>query len=242
MVDDGRGDRHAGDDVRMRCAVIILSWFKYAVKRCGRTAYYVLAVRGRNRRVALRGVENILVVAHPDDEMIFFRQFLKRHGSTTLVLCITNGGHPTRQKEFMRSVARFQARGVILNFPDEPRDWPGARVEQVLDAVVRASSATQLVTHNEQGEYGHPHHRQLHEIVRRVGVRWHRKRGIEVLTAAPNERLLARENRLSEAELSEKLACFADIYASQRAWILDEAGDCYRFVVHEALPIPVADR
>ena len=79
--------------------------------------YFNFITFEKNKKVHISNVENVIVVAHPDDEMIFFHQFLLKH-KNTLVICLTNGGSRIRSKEFYKSIKFYGVKGIIYNFKD----------------------------------------------------------------------------------------------------------------------------
>ncbi|MCC7441831.1 MAG: PIG-L family deacetylase [Bdellovibrionales bacterium] len=119
---------------------------------------------------------SLLVVAHPDDETIFFGGLLlatrSRHWR---VICVTDGnadGHGTTR------AAQFQAACKALGVRKaEQWDFPdiyekrldlarlGERLRAILDSKDRPG---EVYTHGPLGEYGHPHHQDVCAAVHRA--------------------------------------------------------------------------
>ncbi len=108
---------------------------------------------------------NLLVVAHPDDETIFFAGLLmaeKKH--PWHVVCVTDGnadGHGNdRHKQFVAACKRLGvSKYYFFDLPD--------KYETRLDIKKMKSNLSTLprfhevFTHGPIGEYGHPHHQDV---------------------------------------------------------------------------------
>lgn len=116
---------------------------------------------------ALASSRNMLIVAHPDDEVIFFYDYIRKY--KPFVVCLTNGDHLARRLEFSLATAALGVNGVILDFPDvvdEP--IPGGDLEGVIAYFLAIKQWENVATHNLEGEYGHIHHIQISECVQKM--------------------------------------------------------------------------
>jgi len=115
----------------------------------------------------------LVLVAHPDDCVIFASAYMDAHPeyewSITYLTC-------WRWHKRGREIAKYWSkRGVktkFLRFKDHGRDlgtntlltWPEV---DALQSLQRAAQGYKLIlTHNAEGEYGHPHHRVVHKAVK----------------------------------------------------------------------------
>lgn len=106
-----------------------------------------------------------VVVAHPDDEVMWAGGLLSRYGdSFTVICCSIPRRDPVRAWKFFAACETFGARALLLPFtesdPSQPLENLGCLDLAPFDCVV---------THNSVGEYGHAHHRSLSKFVR---ARW----------------------------------------------------------------------
>ena len=124
--------------------------------------------------------EKLLVVAHPDDEAIFFGDWLMENGPKTKVICLTSSmdydiwwqeRRINRYYEFQNclkeaGVVYFECFGA-----ETPSLDPFKHSSEYKNFLKRISWETdwqQIVTHNKYGEYGHMQHIETHDLVKDV--------------------------------------------------------------------------
>lgn len=122
----------------------------------------------------LDGIDKVMIVAHPDDEMIWGGiHLIKDH---YLVVCLTNANTrkygKTRARELKKVLAETQDTGIILNYPDYNNQhkvdhWTrySRKIKSDLMTLLTYKDWKEVVTHNEEGEYGHIHHKKTHKFV-----------------------------------------------------------------------------
>ena len=107
-----------------------------------------------------------MIVAHPDDEVLFGGAELLSHPDEYKVVVIDEYQNDIRRREFLDSM-RFI--GI-----HEYEHWTGFKGREdyfrekliyELLRVLRERNYTKIVTHNTNGEYGHPRHRACHDIL-----------------------------------------------------------------------------
>lgn len=107
---------------------------------------------------------NLVVVAHPDDETLYFSGLLQSLKSAPwTVICVTdgnadgNGDRRRRQFEAAMKLHRVR-RAEMWDFPDiyERR----LDIEKLADRL-RTLEPARVFTHGVLGEYGHPHHQDV---------------------------------------------------------------------------------
>lgn len=117
-------------------------------------------------------VENLMIVAHPDDETLWGSEELLKN--KYLVVCITCGTNKKREKEIEAALKISKDRLIVLDKPDKVRgkrsDWKHYKkqIEYELKYVVKKKKWNTIVTHNPEGEYGHIHHKITNNIVTKV--------------------------------------------------------------------------
>ena len=101
----------------------------------------------------------LLIVAHPDDETLWAGGLVLRHpGDWTIVACSVPVADPLRAVKFHDAIERLGAKGWVVKQPDQ--------FGQPLALDADLSGYDVVVTHGPEGDYGHPHHVQVHHHVR----------------------------------------------------------------------------
>ena len=111
-------------------------------------------------------IDKIMIVAHPDDEALFGGAELLSHPKEYKVVVLDEYHNDIRRREFLDSM-RFI--GI-----HEYEHWTGYKGKEdyfrekliyELLRVLRERKYTKIVTHNINGEYGHPRHRACHDVL-----------------------------------------------------------------------------
>lgn len=127
----------------------------------------------------LRGIDNIMIVAHPDDESLWGGAHLAK--DRYLVVCLTNANtyHLTRYKEFKYAMNVAGSPSIMLDYPDYVNrkrvSWEPYknRIEKNIRTLLRYKKWKVIATHNPEGEYGHPHHIGTSNIVTSAAKKEH---------------------------------------------------------------------
>ena len=114
-------------------------------------------------------IDKLMIIAHPDDEALFGGAELLRHPTEYKVVVVDEYHSKIRRKEFKASMKFIGIK--------EYEHWTGykggedyhrEKLIYELLRVLRERKYTKIVTHNKQGEYGHPRHRALHDILKHL--------------------------------------------------------------------------
>jgi LmbE family N-acetylglucosaminyl deacetylase len=152
--------------------------WRYLFQRC--RFWVVAAWSGRNtvpsRRseLAISSRANVerpfklLIVAHPDDESLFAGEALSS-STGWMVVCVTNASNERRRREFIKAMNSIRANYTMLDHADCLYNSSfSPLLDEQLSALLNEFPYEFVVTHNAAGEYGHPQHRALHRVVRRL--------------------------------------------------------------------------
>lgn len=95
-----------------------------------------------------------LVVAHPDDESLWFGGLLAAEpGDWTVICCSVPRTDPIRAEKFFDACKVLGAKAELIRIVES----------ETMDlSSLDLSGFDQIVTHNSVGEYGHKHHVQIH--------------------------------------------------------------------------------
>ncbi len=141
-----------------------------------------------------------MITAHPDDEALFGGAELLSHSKEYKVIVVEEYHDKIRRKEFKESMKFIGIK--------EYEHWTGYKGgedyhrEKLIYELLRALRERKwikIVTHNKVGEYGHPRHRALHEILNhlRPDILWQFDKGHDRL---PNDLLLKKRDLLKVYE------------------------------------------
>ena len=118
----------------------------------------------------------LMVIAHPDDELLFGGAELINYGKDYKVVCVTNPTNKNRIIEFEQVMNKLNVCSwEILDYEDTlyPAqngfgpvafdDLDNQLVE--LDKIINSRKWDKIVTHNPVGEYGHPQHKLVFDKI-----------------------------------------------------------------------------
>ncbi len=124
-------------------------------------------MKGHEPTHAIRTVA--VVVAHPDDEILWAGGLLLLHPEWSVVVAaLCRGGDADRAPRFHRAMARLGARGRIGDLDDGPEQTPQepARVEALVQALLPGRDFDLILTHAPEGEYSrHLRHEETSRAV-----------------------------------------------------------------------------
>ena len=123
----------------------------------------------RHTRVIIDAMNAAIIVAHPDDEIIWAGGFVLQHRDWDwCVLALCRADDPDRAPKFRRVCELIGVDGAISDLDDsnplqpiDPHSEIGGRVLERLGG----REWDLVLTHGPNGEYGHERHRQTHQVV-----------------------------------------------------------------------------
>jgi LmbE family N-acetylglucosaminyl deacetylase len=116
----------------------------------------------------------MVVVAHPDDCVIFAKPFIDNFTNWDWTIAyLTHESSSARAKEIGAYWGKRQVATYFLGFEDRYIDlvtnkltqWTASDATAKIQNVIEQIKPELLLTHNEHGEYGHIHHKLVHSIV-----------------------------------------------------------------------------
>lgn len=121
------------------------------------------------KKIDLDKYKKVMFVAHPDDEMIWGGSHLIQ--DDYLVVCITCGTNEVRLNEFKKVMKETGDSYIALGYPDKTNgkrnEWIEVYddIKKDIEFILNSNDWELIVTHNEDGEYGHIHHIKTNKIV-----------------------------------------------------------------------------
>lgn len=169
----------------------------------------------------------VLLVAHPDDDALFFHSFIKER--KPYVCLMTTGWSLRRMSDFKKCMRHY---GVKYRaYPLKSKDDRVLLIEKHVKSVLKMKYFSVVATHNATGEYGHEEHIRVHEAV--VSVLKKEKYRAELL--CPVDVSEIKKYSLPDDISREKLDIFANVYVTE-SWVpFEEEAGTPIWVTHEKL-------
>lgn len=118
------------------------------------------------------GRSALAIVAHPDDETIWLGgTILKYKNLDWTIFSLCRRSDRDRAPKFFKVCEYYGARGLMTDLDDENR----LTIKQTLPVIkkiilkeLRGKEFDFIFTHGANGEYGHPRHKGVHQVVKQL--------------------------------------------------------------------------
>ncbi|OCN05308.1 hypothetical protein A4S06_09385 [Erysipelotrichaceae bacterium MTC7] len=163
--------------------------------------------------------KSLMIVAHPDDESIFAGDEIRKQ--SYMIVCLTNGDHPTRRKEFQQMLKETNNTGIILSFPDKVHGkrstWSMQQheIEASIESYISMYPWKKIVTHNPKGEYGHQHHKLTNQMVTTIATQHNLEQKLYYFSYFTHKQKPTYKKQLNKEERQAKQKLL-EVYASQK--------------------------
>ena len=113
--------------------------------------------------------QNLMIVAHPDDETLWGGANLYK--DKYFVVCLTNGHNLYRVKDFRKILTFTKNKGIILDYPDIQGHiidkWKEFKegIIKDLKTIISYNNWNKIVTHGPEGTTGHIHHKKISSYI-----------------------------------------------------------------------------
>lgn len=126
--------------------------------------------------------EALVIVAHPDDETIWLSGFILKHPKINwTILSLCRATDPDRAPKFRKVCRALGARAIITDLDDEGRVSERQALPEIRRLIKQKIGEKKfsarggpafgwdfLFTHGANGEYGHPRHKSVHQVVKKM--------------------------------------------------------------------------
>ena len=122
--------------------------------------------------------QNLMIVAHPDDEILWGGANLFK--DDYFVVCLTNGYNNARARDFRKIMGFTNNSGIILNYPDIQDyiidDWSEVKngIIKDLTIILNFKYWYKIVTYGPEGTTGHYHHKKTSEFVTKIAKKYNK--------------------------------------------------------------------
>lgn len=118
----------------------------------------------------IKKYDNIVFFAHPDDETIFFWDFITKNSLLVLVTKST----PKRLSVLESVKCYFGCDLKCLNEPDNFRaNELSDETKKSIISIITTNIYDNIITHNKDGEYGHVQHKTISNYITNLGAKTH---------------------------------------------------------------------
>eukprot|EP00808_Paulinella_micropora_P018055 g55492.t1 len=130
-----------------------------------------------------KGLRVLVVIAHPDDESMFFAPTLASLRAlsccSSWILCFSTGDADglgsVRKKELVRAARHFSIPESHVAIVDHPRlqdgmrnEWDPKIMQDILTSTIKENSINVVISFDSHGVSGHPNHKACYHAMRRA--------------------------------------------------------------------------
>lgn len=197
-------------------SVVGISFFVYKYK----TRSYK-NLQNNIEKINIDGYDNLMIVAHPDDEMLWGGSHLI--DETYLVVCITCGKRRDRAEEFINVMNETKDQYLMLNYPDKTNgkrdNWDKyyKEIEKDLRKIISYKNWNLIVTHNPDGEYGHNHHIMTSKITTDMVNLENKNNKLMYFGKYYKKENVPKMDKISEENYKKKMDVILPLYVSQKS-------------------------
>ena len=167
--------------------------------------------------IDLDNVDNLMIVTHPDDDIIWGGSHLL--DDNYLVICVTCGVVQKRVDEFKSVMNKTDDEYIMLGYPDltngKRDNWDTSydKIKTDLKKIIDYKDWNIVVTHNPEGEYGHKQHIMTNEIVTSIAPK---NKLMYFGKYYKKDEVPTDLDEISEKNYKTKIDVLAPLYASQK--------------------------
>jgi LmbE family N-acetylglucosaminyl deacetylase len=115
-------------------------------------------------------MKNLIIVAHPDDEIIWMGgTILEQPNINWTILSLCRKEDPDRKNKFYTVCKKLNANCIISDIEDEKLNpIPINDIAKEIISILPEKEFDLIYTHGNNGEYGHRRHKEIHKAVKKL--------------------------------------------------------------------------
>ena len=124
-----------------------------------------------------KNTNKLMIVAHADDELIWAGETLLKEKGQWDILCVVTPDHQSKFRipMFLENVSNYlECNTTMLDFIDtgwrtnDQANPINGDISTPIKEKINSKKWSMILTHGESGEYGHYHHTQVHQSVKKA--------------------------------------------------------------------------
>lgn len=117
-------------------------------------------------------IRNMVLIAHPDDETMFFTPLLQNLTGDTHIICLSNGNYENkgqiRTNEIQKVCNSYNFKLILLDVFEDNKDWSISNIKAILEFYNLIYNYDVIYTFDSCGVSGHKNHISCHLAVKEM--------------------------------------------------------------------------
>ena len=149
--------------------VLVLIFLMFFIVQAFLKKPNLLPVKGQIEKMNLASVDKMIIISHPGDESVFGGMHLI--SDKYLVVCISCGYDKEKTTAFLKAINYSDDYEIMMGYSDKiyfNKDYK--KIKKQLKYILNYKDWQAVITHNQDGEYGNFHHKQINKNLNELDV------------------------------------------------------------------------